>query len=52
MAGHTPFSNLTKKLSPEARARVAAKAARLREEVTPEELRQTRSLSQKKRPAK
>jgi predicted transcriptional regulator len=47
MAGHKPFSNLTRKLSPESRARVAAKAAALQEQMTLEELRHARSLSQK-----
>ena len=46
MTGHRPFSELTKGFSPERRARVAAKAAELREEMTLEELRKARSLSQ------
>jgi predicted transcriptional regulator len=46
MTGHRPFSELTKKFSPARRARVAAKAAALRETMTLEELRKTRSLSQ------
>ena len=46
MTGHRPFGELTKSFSPEWRARVAAKAAELREEMTLEELRKARSLSQ------
>jgi predicted transcriptional regulator len=46
MTGHKPFSELTKNFSPARRARVAAKAAALREAMTLEELRKTRSLSQ------
>lgn len=46
MTGHRPFSELTKDFSPQRRARVAAKAAELREEMTLEELRKARSLSQ------
>ena len=46
MSGHRPFSELTKGFSPTRRARVAAKAAALRETMTLEELRKARSLSQ------
>ena len=46
MTGHRPFSGLTKDFTPERRARVAAKAATLREAMTLEELRKARSLSQ------
>jgi predicted transcriptional regulator len=46
MTGHRPFSELTKGFTPERRARVAAKAAALREAMTLEELRKARSLSQ------
>ncbi|HEY3720126.1 MAG TPA: XRE family transcriptional regulator [Roseiarcus sp.] len=46
MTGHRPFSELTKDFTPERRARVAAKAAMLREAMTLEELRNARSLSQ------
>jgi predicted transcriptional regulator len=46
MTGHRPFSDLTKDFAPARRARVAAKAAALRETMTLEELRKARSLSQ------
>ncbi len=46
MSGHRPFSQLTRDFTPERRARVAAKAAALREAMTLEELRKARSLSQ------
>jgi predicted transcriptional regulator len=46
MTGHRPFSELVKTFAPERRARVAAKAAALREAMTLEELRKSRSLSQ------
>ncbi len=46
MTGRRPFSELTKDFSPERRARVAAKAAAMREAMTLEELRKARSLSQ------
>jgi DNA-binding XRE family transcriptional regulator len=46
MSGHRPFGELTRKLAPEARARVAAKAARLNETMTLDELRRKRGLSQ------
>lgn len=46
MTGHRPFSELTKDFTPARRARVAAKAAELREVMTLEELRKARSLSQ------
>jgi predicted transcriptional regulator len=46
VTGHKPFSELTKNFTPARRARVAAKAAALREEMTLEELRKARSLSQ------
>jgi transcriptional regulator with XRE-family HTH domain len=46
MSGHKPFRELTKDFTPARRARVAAKAALLREVMTLEELRKARSLSQ------
>jgi predicted transcriptional regulator len=46
MSGHRPFGELTKNFTPARRARVAAKAAALREVMTLEELRKARSLSQ------
>jgi predicted transcriptional regulator len=46
MTGHRPFTELTKGFTPARRARVAAKAAALREEMTLEELRKARDLSQ------
>jgi transcriptional regulator with XRE-family HTH domain len=46
VTGHKPFSELTKNFTPKRRARVAAKAAALREAMTLEELRKARSLSQ------
>jgi predicted transcriptional regulator len=46
MTGHRPFSELTKDFTPERRARVAAKAAALREAMTLEELRKARFLTQ------
>src|SRR4051812_30911885 len=48
MTGHRPFTDLTKGFSPERKARVAAAAAAaaLREEMTLEELRKARNLSQ------
>jgi predicted transcriptional regulator len=46
MAGHKPFSELTKAFTPERRARVAAKAAALHEVMTLEELRKARARSQ------
>jgi predicted transcriptional regulator len=46
MTGHRPFSDLTKGFSPARRARVAAKAAALREHMTLEELRKSREFSQ------
>lgn len=46
MTGHRPISELAKAFTPERRARVAAKAAELREEMTLEELRKARSHSQ------
>jgi DNA-binding XRE family transcriptional regulator len=46
MTGHRPFNELTKGFSSARRARVAAKAAALREEMTLEELRKARDLSQ------
>jgi hypothetical protein len=45
MTGRKPFSELTRDFTPARRARVAAKAAALREEMTLEELRKARSLS-------
>jgi predicted transcriptional regulator len=46
VTGHRPFSELTKNFTPARRARVAAKAAALSEQMTLEELRKARSLSQ------
>jgi len=46
MTGHRPFSELAKGFTSERRARVAARAAELREEMTLDELRRARSLSQ------
>jgi transcriptional regulator with XRE-family HTH domain len=46
MTGHRSFSELTKQFTPERRARIAAKAAQLREAMTLEELRRARELSQ------
>ena len=46
MTGHRPFGELMKGFTPERRARVAAKAAMLREAMTLEELRKARALSQ------
>jgi hypothetical protein len=46
VTGHRPFSELTKDFTPARRARVAAKAAALRETMTLEELRKARSFSQ------
>lgn len=46
MTGHRPFSDLTKDFTPARRARVAAKAAALREAMTLEELRKARSRTQ------
>ncbi len=46
MTGHRPFSELTRTFTPERRARVAAKAALLREAMTLEELRKALAFSQ------
>lgn len=46
MSGHRPFNELTKNFTPTRRARVAAKAAALREAMTLEELRKSRDFSQ------
>jgi|SRR5580704_14035472 len=46
MTGHGPFSELTKGFTPARRARVAAKAAALRESMTLKQLRKARSRSQ------
>ena len=46
MTGHRPFTELTMGFTPARRARVADKAAALREEMTLEELRKARDLSQ------
>jgi transcriptional regulator with XRE-family HTH domain len=46
MTGHRAFSDLTKNFTPERRARIAAKAAQLREAMTLEELRKAQDLSQ------
>jgi len=46
MTGHRPFSDLTRGFTPERRARIAQKAAQLRDAMTLEELRKARALSQ------
>jgi predicted transcriptional regulator len=46
MTGHRPFIELTQGFTPERRARIAAKAAALRETMSLEELRKARYLSQ------
>lgn len=46
MSGRRPFRELTKDFAPERKARIAAKAAVLREEMTLGELRSARNLSQ------
>jgi DNA-binding XRE family transcriptional regulator len=46
MTGHRPFRELTKKFSPERKARTAAKAHALRAEMPLAELRQARERSQ------
>ena len=46
MTGHRPFRELTKGFTPERKARIAAKAAALREEMSLEALRKARELSQ------
>jgi predicted transcriptional regulator len=46
MTGHRPFRDLTRNFPPERRARIAARAAQLREEMTLEELRSAQDLSQ------
>ena len=46
MSGRRAFTKLTKGFSPERRARIAARAASLSEEMTLEELRKARSFSQ------
>lgn len=46
MTGHRPFTELIKGFPPERRARVAAKAAAMREVMTLEDLRKARALSQ------
>jgi len=46
MTGHRPFRELTKKFSPERKARTAAKAHALRTEMPLAELRQARERSQ------
>jgi predicted transcriptional regulator len=46
MTVHRPLKELTRGFSPERRARVAAKAAVMREEMTLEELRKARARSQ------
>jgi predicted transcriptional regulator len=46
MTGHRPFRELTRTFTPDRRARVAAKAAQLREAMTLEELRKALALSQ------
>jgi predicted transcriptional regulator len=46
VTGHRPFGELIKTFTPERRARVATKAAALRETMTLEDLRKARSVSQ------
>jgi len=46
MTGRRPFSDLTKNLSPERKARVAAKVRKLKVEMPLAELRQARERSQ------
>lgn len=46
MTGRRPFSDLTRDFMPARRARIAEKAAALREQMTLEELRKSRDLSQ------
>jgi len=46
MTGHRPFSELTRGFSAERKARVATKAAALREEMSLADLRKARELSQ------
>ena len=46
MTGHRPFSELTAKLSPESRARVAQKVAGLKDKMALAELRQVHQRSQ------
>ena len=46
MTGHRPFKDLTKRFSPERRARVTAKVAELKTEMVLAELRQARDRSQ------
>lgn len=48
MSGHRPFGDLTKGFTPARRARVAGRAAILREQMTLEELRKARDVSQEK----
>ncbi len=46
MIGHRPFCELTAKLTPARKERIAARASELREEMALAELRQARALSQ------
>jgi len=46
MSGHRPFTELTRKLSPKRKARVAARVAELKAEMALAELRQARERSQ------
>jgi len=46
MSGHRPFSELTAKLPPVRKERIAARASELRAEMALAELRQARALSQ------
>ena len=46
MTGHRPFKDLTRRFSPERRARVAARVAELKSEMALAELRQARERSQ------
>ena len=46
MTGHRAFTDLTRGFSPERRAKVAAQAAVLREQMTLEELRTAHEMSQ------
>ena len=46
MSGHRPFSELTKRFTPEQRARIDEKKAALRAEMALHELRQARRITQ------
>ena len=46
MTGHKPFRTLTERFAPERSARIAARTAQMRAEMTLAELRQARKLTQ------